>query len=177
MRTATLLLAVVRARALQTSGSSVAADVVVDLAPLAPPDDPYVKVWNNEEVYFTTEPNDGSLANFAQSGRIAMEVPIRVELSGIYVVTMDFRPGGTEGGGPFGPGASNECQTSVLPAGPLTDSFWLCLQDPRNEPTNVAPSSDVDGAQCGIFNTPPQVGGLELTLTAGSCGPVDSGCS
>ena len=116
--------------------------VVVPLAPLVPAGSQYVHVWDSAEVYFTTEPNDGSLANFAQSGRIAMkvrpqaspasasqtpimyiprhatcpvsaQVPVSVQRSGLYVVTMDFRPGGSEGGGPFGPAASDASPARV----------------------------------------------------------------
>ena len=131
------------------------------------------------EVFFTASPNDGTVMYKQQSGRVAMAVPITVYRDATYLIKMDWRAGTTDAGGPFSSATSSACRAGSMIAA-HTDSWcaphatvclclcrrvrplsecactagvrarYLCTEDPRSEPTNIATSGNL--TTCSTYN-------------------------
>ena len=114
--------------------------VVIALASLVPPNDPRIQIYTGPqgaEVYFTADPNDGTIMYKAQSGRVAMAVPLTVYESAQYLIRMDWRPGTTDVGGPFSSSTDSTCRAGSMIAA-HTDS-WCA--PPRAPASPLAPAS------------------------------------
>ena len=118
---------------------------VVALADYAPAGDATVGVRTGDggarEVFFKPVPNDGTTSSLENgNGASAFEITVMVPQSGKYQVGLTQRRGSDA----FEDKAGSACRSSALSdryASGKTDSFLICLLDPRSTATNPDPGT------------------------------------